>query len=80
MTALFPGNQSNTKDFFSDINHHYICIHHTRRQTESTLRSCSILKLKTLFKFVSQCRLVPYIESKLCHVGNELDNCDFAVV
>ena len=52
----------------------------TTRQTESTLSSCIILNLKTLFKFVSQCSFVPYLESDLCNVGNELDNCDFAVV
>ena len=41
---------------------------------------CSILVLKTLFKFRWQCSLVPYLESGLCKVGNELDNCDFTVV
>ena len=67
-------------NIFTDINHQYICISHTKRQTENTLSSCSILNLKTLFKFVSQCNLVPVLESRLCNVGNELDNCDFAVV
>ena len=57
-----------------------ICIHHTKRQTENKLSSCSILNLKTLLKVVSQCNLVPFLESGLCNVGNELDNCDFAVV
>ena len=66
--------------FFADIDHQYICIHHTKRQTENTLSSYSILNLKTLFMFVSQCNLVPFLESGLCNVGNELDNCDFAVV
>ena len=65
---------------FADINHQYVCIHHTKRQNENTLSSCSILNLKTLFKFVSQCKLVPFLESGLCNVGNELDKCDFAVV
>ena len=51
---------------FAHINHQYICIHHTKRQTENTLSSCSILNLKTLFKFVSQCYLVPFLESRLC--------------
>ena len=50
------------------------------RHAENALSSCSILKLKTLFKFASQCNLVPFLESRLCNVGNELDNCDFAVV
>ena len=65
---------------FADINHQYICIHHTKRQAENTLSSYSILNLKTLFKFVSQCNLEPFLESGLYNVGNELDNCDFAVV
>ena len=30
--------------------------------------------MKTLFKFVSQSNLVPFLESGLCNVGNELDN------
>ena len=54
--------------------------HHMNRQTENRFSSCSILNLKTLFKFVSQCNLVPFLESRLCNVENELDNCDFAVV
>ena len=47
---------------------------------ENTLSSYSILNLKTLFKFVSQCNLVPFLESGLCNDRNELDNCDFAIV
>ena len=65
---------------FADINHQYICIHHTKRHTENKLSSDSILILKPLLKFVSQCNLVPFLESGLCNVVNELDNCDFAVV
>ena len=66
---------------FAAINHQYIyiCIHHTKRQTENTLSSCSILNLKTLLKFVSQCNLVPFLENGLNNVGHELDNCEFAV-
>ena len=71
---------SATSKIFADINHQYICIYHTKRQTENTLSSYSILNLKTLFKFVSKCNLVPFLESKFCNVGNELDNCNFAVV
>ena len=41
---------------------------------------CSILVLHTLFKLLSQCSLVPYLESDLCKDGNELDDCDFIVV
>ena len=65
---------------FADINQQYICIHHTKRQTENKLSSYSILNLKTLLKFVSQCNLVPFLESRLCNVVNELDTYDFAVV
>ena len=75
-TALFRGIRAIPK-VFAAINHQYICIHHTKRQTENTLSSCRILNLKTLFKFVSQCPLVPFLESGLCNVGNELDNWDF---
>ena len=64
--------------FFADINDQYIDIHQTKRQTDRQLSSCSILK--TLIKFVSQCSLVSYVESGLWNVGNELENCDFAVV
>ena len=56
-----------------------ICIRHTKRQTENTLSLYSILNLNKLSKFVSQCK-VPFLESGLCNIGNELDNCDFAVV
>ena len=49
------------------------------KKTETTLSSCIILTLKTLFKFVSQGNLVPFLESGLCNVVNELDNCDVAV-
>ena len=66
--------------FLADINHQYMCIHHTKRQTENTLSSYSILNLKTLFKFALQCNLVPFLESGLYNVGNEMDNCDCAVV
>ena len=52
----------------------------TTRKDTLKIRPGSILNLKTLFKFVSQCNLVPFLESGLCNVGNELDNCDFAVV
>ena len=66
--------------FFADIKYLYIDIHYTKKQTESTLSSGSILNLKILFKFVSQCSLEPYLDSGLWNVGNELDNCDFAVL
>ena len=53
-------------------------IYHTKKQTENIPCSCSYLLLKTLFKFISQCTLVPYLESGLCKFDNELDNCNFA--
>ena len=52
------------------IYYQYIDIHHTKNQTEITLSSCSILGLKSLFK---------YLESGMCKDGIELDNCDFTV-
>ena len=64
---------------FECVNHQYIDIHHTKNQTEITLRSCSILVLKSLFKFMSQCNLVPHLESSMCKGGTELDNCDSTV-
>ena len=51
-----------------------------KKQTENTQSSCSILNLKTLFNFESQCNLVHFLGSGLCNDGNEPDNCDFAVV
>ena len=45
---------------------------HETRQTENTLRSYSILNLETLFKFVSQCNLIPFLESRLCNVMLEM--------
>ena len=50
------------------------------RETENKLSSYSILNFKPLLKFVSQCNLVPFLESGLCNVVNELDNCDLAAV
>ena len=38
-------------------------IHHTKRLSESALSSYSKLNLKTLFKFVSQCSLVPTLKA-----------------
>ena len=64
---------------FKCVNHQYIDIHHTKNQTEITLSPCSILVLKSLFKFISQCSLVPFLENGMVKDGNELDNCDFTV-
>ena len=51
-------------------------IDHTKKQTENIPRSCSYLLFKTLFYFMSQCTLVPYLESGLCKLDKELDNCN----
>ena len=50
-------------------------IYHTKKQTENIPRSCCYLLLKTLFYFISQCTSAPYLESGLCKLDNELDNC-----
>ena len=49
---------------------------HTKKQTENIPRSCSYLLLKILFYFISQCTSVPYLESDLCKLDKELDNCN----
>ena len=54
------------KVYFAGINHLYMDIYHTKKQTENILRSCSYLLLKTLFYFISQCTSAPYLESGLC--------------
>ena len=41
------------------INHKSIDIQHTKRKAENILSSCSLLVLKTLFYFISQCISVP---------------------
>ena len=48
------------------INHQYMDIYNTGKQTENIPCSCSYLLLKTLFYFISQCTSVPYLESGLC--------------
>ena len=48
-------------------------IYHTKKQTENIPRSCSYLLLKTLFYFILQCTLAPYLESGLCKVDKELE-------
>ena len=47
-------------------------IYHTQEQTENTSRSCSYLLLKTLFYFISQYTLVPYLKSGLRKLDKEL--------
>ena len=65
--------------FFAGINHQYMDIYHTKKQTENIPRSCSYLLLKTLFYFMSQCTSAPYLESGLCKLDKELDNCNFYI-
>ena len=48
-----------------------------KKQTENIRRSCSCLPLKTLFYFISQCTSGPDLESGLCKLDKELDNCIF---
>ena len=62
---------------FAVINHQYIDIYHTKKQTENIPCSCSYLPLKTLFYFISQCTSVPELESDLCELDKKPDNCNF---
>ena len=62
--------------FFAGINHQYKDTYHTKKQTENIPRSCSFRLLKTLFYFISQCTSAPYLESGLCKLDKELDNCN----
>ena len=55
-------------------------IYHTKKQTENIPHSCSNLLLKTLLNFILQCTLEPYLESGLCKLDKELDNCNFTII
>ena len=55
-------------------------INHTKKQAENIPRSCRYLLLKTLFYFISQCTLIPYLESGLCKLDKELDNWKFTFI
>ena len=55
-------------------------IYHTKKQTESIPKSCSYLLLKILFYFISQCNSEPYLESDLCKLDKQLDNCNFIFI
>ena len=59
------------------VNRECLDIHHTKKQAVHILSSCSFLFLKTLFHFISQCILAPYLESGLSQLRKELDNCNF---
>ena len=65
---------------FAGINHQYMDIYHAKKQTETIPRSCSYLLSKTLFYFVSQCTSAHYLESGLCKLDKELDNCNFTFI
>ena len=65
---------------FAGINLQYMDIYHTKKQTENIPLSCSYLLLKTLFYFISQCTSGPYLESGLCKLDYELDNCNFTYI
>ena len=65
---------------FAVINHQYMDIYHTKKQSENIPRSCSFLLLKTLFYFISQCTSAPYFESGLSILDKKLDNCNFTII
>ena len=65
---------------FVGINHQYIIIYHRKKETENIPSSCSDLLSKTLLYFISQCTSVPYLESDLCKLNKELDNCQFTFI
>ena len=52
--------------------------YHTKKQTENIPHLCSYLLLKT-FYFISQCASASYLESGLCTLDKELDNCNFTL-
>ena len=62
------------------INHQYMDSYHTKKQPENIPRSCSYLLLKTLFYFILQCASASYLESGLCKLDKELDNCNFTFI
>ena len=51
-----------------------------KKQNENIHRSCSYLLLKILFYFLSQCTSEPNLESGLCKLDKELDNCNFTFI
>ena len=65
---------------FAGINHYYMDIYHTKKETENIPRSCSYLLLNTLFYFILQCTSAQYLESGLCKFDKELDNCNFTFI
>ena len=51
-------------------------IYHTKKQIEIIPGLCSYLLLKTVFYFILQCTSVPYLDSGLCTLDNELGICN----
>ena len=51
-----------------------------KEQTENIHSSSSYVLLKTIFYFISQCTSGPYLESGLCKLDKELDNCNFTII
>ena len=77
--SVFHRILSNIKKI-ADLNHQYMDIYHTKKQTDNIPISCSYLLLKTLFYLISQCTSEPYLESCLCKLDMELDNCNFTYI
>ena len=77
MAALLFHRIKAISKIFAAINHLYIDIYQTKKQTKNIPSSCSYLLLKTLFHFILQCTSVPYFEGCLCKLVKELDNCNF---
>ena len=73
---VFYRIRSNIKE----INHQYLDIYHTKKQTENIPRSCRYLLLKSLFYYISQCTSAPYLENGLCKLDKKLDNCHVTII
>ena len=79
MNEIKYGNFYN-RLYYLQMNRQYMGIYHMKKQTENIPRSCSYLLLKTLLYFISQCTSVPFLESGLCKLDKELDNCNFIFI
>ena len=80
MAALVFIDYKAISKIFAVVNHQYMDIYCTEKQTENIPRSCSYLFLKTLFYIISQCTSAPYLESGLCKLDKKLDNCNFTLI
>ena len=57
-----------------------VCLYHisgAKKQINIIPSSCSYLLLKTPFYLISQSTFVLYLDSGLCQLVKELDNCNF---